>query len=283
MRKLGVALLACLAVIAINPNGFTLYAYPIETLRLRSLQQISEWRSPDFHHAPFLIFFSLVGAAVFSVLFSRRKARAQDFLLLIGTAVAGCHSIRHIPIFVLVAIPLLSRRVDEWLADRSWAKAFFVAGGDASVTSRALNVAILLSALTFCGLHVYRTVGQLDSREAKNFPSAAVSFLATHQVPMPLFNHYDWGGYLIWRLYPKYRVWADGRTDLYGDAFLGDFLRVYWAQDGWQQRLEDWGIQSVMVPPNAPLAHALVASARWHEIYKDRQAVIFIKEPSSMS
>ena len=281
VRHLAIALLACLSVIAINPNGLALYTYPIETLRIRALQHISEWRSPDFHHLAFLVFFSLLAATLLSIAFSQRKIRAHELLLLLGTALAGFHTIRHIPIFVLVAIPILSRHAESLFTNQSWAHSFFVSQRNPSFTLRALNTVTLLFVVTFASLHVYRTIRQQDDIEARTFPSAAVSFLANRHVPTPLFNHYDWGGYLIWRLYPQYRVWVDGRTDLYGDTFLEEFLSVYWAQEGWKQQLENEGIQSAILPPNSPLARSLLASPQWQRIYEDRQAVVLTKRVAS--
>lgn len=278
MSALGFALLACALVIPINPNGVALYTYPFKTLRIRALQHISEWRSPDLHHVAFLIFFWMVVATIVLLAFSKRKIRAHELLLLVGTALAGIHTIRHIPIFVLVAIPLLSRRAEDLLANRSWARSLFFRASSPSFTLLALNTVLLLFVLGFSTLHVYRTVHHLHDSEAQDFPSAAVSFLAGRHVPVPLFNHYDWGGYLIWRLYPSYRVWVDGRTDLYGDTFLEDFLRVYWTQEGWNQQLDKSGIQSVIVPPTSPLARSLISSSRWHAIYQDRQAVILTRK-----
>jgi hypothetical protein len=281
VRNLALAMLACLAVVTINPNGAALYSYPIETLRLRSLQHISEWRSPDFHHTAFLLFFSMLLAAFVASAFSKCKMRTHELLLLLGTALAGIHTIRHIPIFALVAIPILSRGADLVLAQRSYARSLFVPRDRPSFNVRAFNAVALLFVIAFATLHVDRTIRQLDDSETRNFPSAAASFLATRHVPMPLFNHYDWGGYLIWRLYPNYRVWVDGRTDLYGDAFLERFLRVYWALPGWQEQLENDGIRSVIVPSFSPLAHALFSSPRWQTLYNDQQAVIFSRKTAS--
>ena len=41
-----------------------------------------------------------------------------------------------------------------------------------------------------------------------------------------MLNHYNWSGYFIWKLYPDYRVYIDGRADLYGDGFMSDFAAV---------------------------------------------------------
>lgn len=41
-----------------------------------------------------------------------------------------------------------------------------------------------------------------------------------------MFNSYDFGGYLVWALYPVMPVYVDGRTGLYGDAFLNEYLNT---------------------------------------------------------
>ncbi len=41
------------------------------------------------------------------------------------------------------------------------------------------------------------------------------------------FNDCDWGGYLIWRLRPKTKVFIDGRSDVYiGDGQFRQYLEV---------------------------------------------------------
>jgi len=37
--------------------------------------------------------------------------------------------------------------------------------------------------------------------ESKRYPEAAVSVIKNQQLPGPIFNDYNWGGYLIWKLY----------------------------------------------------------------------------------
>ena len=47
---------------------------------------------------------------------------------------------------------------------------------------------------------------ELDGRE----PSSGTGSL----------NSDNWGGYLLWRLWPEYPIYTDGRTDVYDNAFL---------------------------------------------------------------
>ena len=54
-------------------------------------------------------------------------------------------------------------------------------------------------------------------------------------------NHYNWGGYFIWKLYPQYRVFMDGRADVYGDALMTEFGDSYYLTDNWRKSLADLG------------------------------------------
>jgi hypothetical protein len=92
-------------------------------------------------------------------------------------------------------------------------------------------------------------------------------------------NHYNWGGYFIWKLYPDYRVFIDGRADLYGDAFMDDLATTYYLQgNSWRDLLGKWGIRTVILPPDAPLIIALQAQPDWETIYSDKQAVLLTRK-----
>ena len=54
-------------------------------------------------------------------------------------------------------------------------------------------------------------------------------------------NHYNWGGYFIWKLYPQYRVFMDGRADVYGDALMTEFGACYHLTGNWRKPLADRG------------------------------------------
>ena len=94
-------------------------------------------------------------------------------------------------------------------------------------------------------------------------------------LPQPIYNEYAWGGYLIWKL-PDYRVYIDGRADVYGDAFLEEFLKTHDGIGDWRAPLDRHAIRTVMIDPNAPLASLLKQDAAWNKVFEDQQAVIFV-------
>jgi hypothetical protein len=115
--------------------------------------------------------------------------------------------------------------------------------------------------------------------EAEVFPTKAVEYLHSHKIPSRLFVYYDWGGYVIWKLYPRYRVFVDGRADLYGDDLLRQRQDASQLRDGWEQILDRWDVGAVMVPPSAALAQGLLLDKHWHAEYHDSQAILFVTKP----
>jgi hypothetical protein len=114
--------------------------------------------------------------------------------------------------------------------------------------------------------------------EAQRFPADAVAFLQTHPAGR-IFNHYDWGGYLIWRLYPGTPVFIDGRADLYGKELLDQFAHTYQFAGAWQQTLQNWSIDTVLVPADSALASGLRISPGWTVSYADSQAIVLTAGP----
>ena len=76
-----------------------------------------------------------------------------------------------------------------------------------------------------------------------------------------MFNAYSWGGYLIYRLYPDFPVYIDGRADLYGPAFFSQYAGTYLAKPGWEETFAQENIAYVLVESNSDLADALRQSA----------------------
>jgi hypothetical protein len=274
---LSLVLIVTSLAVLVNPNGVALYRYPIYTLQLRSLPRyVSEWRPPGLYEPRFLLFFLLVAATFVLLLVRRSLPLPHIVLLLILTTLGAMRSIRHIPIFVLVTVPVLCQLISEVLAQHSWARSLLVEA-NSSTTRTRLNFVLFTTAMLLFAVNVVRVARRQPEIESKNFPAGAVTYLLTHPTPTPLLNNYNWGGYFIWKLYPRYFVWVDGRTDLYGDAFMNDFATLYKTEEGWRRKLNDLGIRSVALPPAAPLAKALTHEIGWETDYQDAQSVILVQ------
>jgi hypothetical protein len=271
-------LLACLALVPLNPSGSQLYRYPFDTLRssgMRSL--IGEWHSPDFHasmYRPLLLVWLLLLTALAS---SRSRTRGRIIVPLILVSFAALDAVRHVPIFVLLATPIIAAALP------ASASAVSDRRRDASRFRPLFNGAVIILFAVFALVKWVSLARNQDAREAERFPQQAVAFLRT-TAPNPgesstnIFVYYDWGGYAIWKLYPEYRVFADGRADLYADDLLRQSIKtVVELRTGWRDVLERWKVEVVLVPPSCALAQALLLDPNWHAQFSDSKAIVLLR------
>ena len=263
---------------ALNPNGVRLWIYPFETLRSPAMQQyIVEWQSPDFHLWDFRIFGLMLGVGVLAWVWSGTRPHLAELILLGGGAAAGLLSARNIPLFAIVATPIITRHL---LAAFQGHSAYPILAGTAPepTVSRFLqrmNWLILFLAILAASVWVGRRLGNIQPLIDQLYPVAAVDYLeANGLADQPIFNDYSFGGYLIWRGIP---VFADGRADVYGDEFLFYYLQTYAARPTWQEPLEDWDIEVVLMSRGSTLTTLLTASPDWEQVYEDEVAQIFVK------
>jgi hypothetical protein len=263
------ALLGSLVLVPLNPNGFSILWYPFETLRSNAMQShISEWASPNFHGVDNRAFLFLILATFTALAFSRRKVRLRDLLLLLVCTAASLSSVRMIPLFVFIAVPLIARTASEWFKPNE------SSATHAGTPSLLANASIIFLLAAFAGVHTFQLIQRQPQAEAAAFPVSAVAYLQQHPPSGPIFNDYSWGGYLIFKLYPGTPVFIDGRADVYGDHLL-QFMNAYYLQKNWQQALLAQKVTTVIVPPDCPLASALREMPEWSLSYRDSVAAIF--------
>ncbi len=277
LRPLALILLLCTAIVPLNPNGFRMFSYPFETLTSPAMAAyIEEWASPDFHKVMFLPLALLLLMLLGVLALSKKRARAGELFLIVVTGCGSLRSVRHIPIFALITAPILARHLWALMRERGWERRLMApelpaAGGF------VFCLIFLLAPATLSFLAVRHFVANQQVYEAKNYPVGAVNYLASRHLPGPIYNKYGWGGYLIRRLYPDYRVYIDGRADVYGDAFMIETMKTFDGHSKWREPLDRLAVRTVLISPNAPLASLLREDGQWKKVYEDRQAVIFTR------
>ncbi len=107
------------------------------------------------------------------------------------------------------------------------------------------------------------------------FPVQAVDWLEQNPLPGRMFNAFDWGGYLLWRLWPAHLTFIDSQTDVRGDVSR-EYEKIITLSQNWQETLEKYDVQWAILPPDWPLTHALRAEG-WREVYRDETAVILVR------
>jgi hypothetical protein len=115
--------------------------------------------------------------------------------------------------------------------------------------------------------------------DPSRFPVDAATFVLQAELGTRarLYASWQWGGYLIYGLWPSLAVFDDGRTDFYGPAFVEDGLRVWEARRDWAEILTRYRVNAALLPVDSALATVLRQREDWEPVYEDRVAVLFRK------
>jgi hypothetical protein len=271
--------LACFLGSWINPAGWKIIAYPFQTVSIQFLQNyIQEWQSPNFHFwnaQLFLILFFLTWTVI---AFSPKRFDIGDFSLLAIIGYMGFIAARNTYLLSIIAPamildygqPILEARFPGWSPGKSASRMMGI------VNSAVLAVATIAIAVSVV---LNNTPASIAATVRREVPVDAVAFLSRNPGWGNMLNAYNWGSYLLWHL-PSYPVFVDGRTDLYGDELLNQYLSVVNARAGWQDILDTWNIRVVFLDPSAPILQVLITQG-WQVQYHDDQSVILLRPPQA--
>jgi hypothetical protein len=121
-----------------------------------------------------------------------------------------------------------------------------------------------------------------DRWEAGVYPDGAIEFLKQQDVKGPLYNPVHWGGYIIFKAYPEYRVFVDERS--ISNKVLEAAHVITNAGPGWRTLLDAYGVNAIVIPliavetkDTVPLARALVWDDAWKLVYLRDDTAVFVR------
>jgi hypothetical protein len=268
---LGLSVLATLA----NPYGVKLYAV-IGGFAKRTawLGQITEMGAPSFREPQHFVLLLLALAAAFTVGWRRNLRplwRPVWLILLPCSALLSFRSQRDIWFLAVISVVVIADSVARpvKVSHPGVREHFGIA---------IFTLAMLLVAYRRCGVSNDFLEMGVDGR----FPEAAVRYVELQRLPGPLFNHFNWGGFLIWRL-PQLPVNIDGRGEIYTPEQLARSIDTWKARPGWELDPDLRGANLVIAPREAPLAAVLRLDAHFELVYQDEQATVFRRKQKPVS
>ncbi len=256
----------CFGATLINPYHSHIYRpvfeYALQTSVFHNIEELH----PMFFQSPgdWLVLALALGAAF--ALGWRRETRMFPYFLLGFGAILAFRAKRDAWVLVVAALAVISHhRADNFVQDKvqfAFRKIILVAAG------------VILS---LCAIGVYRDISEasLRAQVASVFPADAAAFAKNTHQQGPLYNHLDWGGYLIWTL-PTLPVSMDGRTNLHGEQRIARSLSTWAGNPGWNADPELNNARLVIASIKQPLNFLLRRDSRFRLIYEDKVAAIFV-------
>jgi hypothetical protein len=272
-RQLGLVTGLSFLATLVNPVGLrtwtTVLGYVNNSYLIR---HTNETNPPNFLEPKFLILLVLLSLSMFLLAVKKERLATGQAILLAGFSALSLMAARNVHLYGVVApfvlattltgsreVPLVKRyetlfaTLESRLSGIVWPVAIFL----------LLSLSLAL-----------RPASERPHFNPAFYPVEAVTWLKANPQPGEMFNAFDWGGYLIFNLWPEKRVFIDSQTDVYGEAFTREYEQVITLRSSWQTVLDKYAVRWAIFPPDWPLAEAL-ATVGWQEIYRDSTAVIY--------
>jgi hypothetical protein len=252
-----------------TPNGVDGLLFPLHVSGMTyALSVINEWRPPEIGlREPIFLWlaFMLFGALYFGL-----RSPATRIAMFFGLVYLALTSVRYAELPGLLAPILLAPSVGPQLraAIRPEQKARLSLRALQAVTF--LSVVLILSSVVFLARGIGRSQDPVMPRDAVQ---AAVAAGASG----PVFNSYDFGGYLI---FSGIAPIIDGRADLYGDDFVRRYMQAYSGDaKALDTLIRELKIRWAVLDPSSPAAQRFRVLPGWRVVHEDRVAVAYVREP----
>lgn len=227
--------------------------------------------------------FSLVALGLSFIIALRRGRKKIVFELLVSVAFSALalKMIRNFAIYALLLIPILALNLKAIWTKRPW-----------PTRKVATGYVLLLASLIFLISTVptnafYQWLGS-SKKFGLEIPVGAakgVEFVKETQLSGPVFNNFDVGSFLIWKLYPKQKVFIDGRPEAYSTDFLENIYKGMQQNPAlWKKYSEQYSINYIFFDHHdiTPWARTFLknisTNPNWPIVYLDDSVVILVKK-----
>lgn len=271
---------ACLAVSLANPYGYHLHEHIVAYLRSDWIKDaVDEFQSPRFRSEAMLMYEIVLMGSLVCVYRLVRRANWVDALMVLAWAHLSLGAVRHVPIFLLVAVPVLAAELSLWwgelvpgLPKRAVLRTFDRLSRDLGPgfvrNSAWVVVPVALLAVIDRPIAWPRTFPEL------RFPVALIEKYRSDIEGKRVFTTDEWGDYLAYRFYPNQRVFFDGRSDFYGEKLGKTYQNLMQWGAGAEAQAASFQFDTVLVPREWPVHMSLRKSPEWELVVDEEKTVL---------
>jgi hypothetical protein len=264
------ATLYCFAITSVlatfaNPYGWHIYkvAYDLAS-QSGVFYELAELQAMPFRDlADYGVLFFGVAAA--TVIFRTRRFQLFDLLLIAFAFTTSFRCKRDLWVLVISSTAILAASLPKNEDTATHARRFA-----APIAAAVTAIALFIGAVSF-----HFTNAQLETSRRDKLPVQAVEAIQRMGLTGPLYNHYDWGGYLMWSL--RLPVTIDGRAGLYGDQRYFRNIGTWSGAPDWNTDPQLSAARLVIGPTRAPLTQILRMDPRYQLAYEDKLATVFTR------
>ena len=264
-----------IAATLVNPNGYLTYLsmFQLEGSQLQG--RISEYMSPIKLIASGKLltgYWIILVLALGITILKRIIMRASGIVIILFLCGISLSAVRYVPFLLIVGGSYIASEDDISINPdlKRWAWIGIV----------TLIIVMLTSSFTYKVMPMIRS----PYNEAV-FPRAAAEQIKDRGLKGNMLNHFNWGGFLIWKLYPGQRVFVDSRT--LNLKAMSDYTHMIWATPEGMGMIDKYRMDIVIMPGLNPftgemyaLVDRLAGDPGWKLAYADAAALVFVRRGS---
>ena len=281
------------AATLINPSGLQGALLPLTILKEYGYSivenQTLSFLSNFFGFNLSIFTFKLsVALLICSFLITIKNTKYRIFEIIISGffIYAGLTMLRNLPLYALASFPIMSLALTDVQRrlERGWSSRQNLLNGLAK-TAVAAGLIVFMILVASNRYYEYTRASRAFGFSVPNGLERAVDFLKDNNLQGPMFNNFDVGGYLIWRLSPEYRVFVDNRPEAYSVKFFQETYKPM------QEKKEDWlkfsdayGINFIFfghadsTPWGEQFLKQISKNPDWKPVYLNEEAIIFVRD-----
>ncbi|HEU4341290.1 MAG TPA: hypothetical protein VFU31_06945 [Candidatus Binatia bacterium] len=285
LKKLAGTLVLTLLATCVNPAGISGAIYPFLILKEYEFPVIENYSiravlNAGFRFLPLPYFEIVFGLLCLSWLYAIVKNRSNlslgNFVLSLIFSAMAWWAIRNLAFFAYFALPLAAVNLKGLV-------------GKEDSPGTLLRVSVALVAIAF-GLVAISPIYFVSSHRGRvgiglePANHAAAEFLLKQNIRGPIFNNYDVGGYLIYHLYPRHRVFVDNRPEAYPASFFSDvYFPLQIDEEKWQELSHTYGFNMICFNHRDRSVWAerfivrRVLDPAWAPVFMDKDIIVLLK------
>lgn len=251
----------------INPNGLAGFLYPLNVSKnygytIVENQTMFLLESINFKDPNFIFVKLCWGIIVLSLIYVliRRNFDIKNILLTLFGLVLSFLNVRSFPYLIFLSLPPVLQNFGP-IRQNTFTKTL------------SLIFAVVLIFESFG----YFKTGLILGESAKG----AMDFVLSNDLPTPIFNNFDIGSYIIYRGFPKYKVFVDGRPEAYPTEFFQNtYIPMQSNYEKFKEEEQKWGFKTIIfshtdqTPWGQTFLQNIVKDAAWKLVFADNFMIV---------
>ena len=282
LKKVFIILSIMIAAVVINPFGFNMITETARLYREVFIYRLGDWKSPNFNGIMLNIAYFWV-IIVFLITLIGKKSKEIKFeyiYLFLFWQFMFLYAQRNSVLFILFILLLMPNLLDGLNSENKILKNLFEK--TEVISEKFCNSGGLRAGIIFVFL-VIITLFVMNDKIEKRYPTAIwnqvikpIEYMEKNGISGKGIHTDMYGNIIIWKMYPKMKVFIDNRANFYSTKIMDDYGKIYSLKSGWEDTVKKYNPEWFICRGDSTYSTIIEKFDKtWEKVYDDGYTTIF--------